>query len=147
MAEPAGLDLFMQAGRRCAALRVAGRTIERPCDTGSFIEAHDKSLGGIVVFSERPPALPVARPCDVTRAAAVTGLAAHADFGPVRGETIVRRIIVLAHARRMALGAHEVPVLVQLGPVQKIIVTDLFVRIEVEPALAALILRAAVPGD
>ena len=77
----------------------------------------------------------------------MAGLAADADLGPGGGEAIVRRIVVLAHAGRVALGAHEVPVLVQLGPVQDIVVADLLVGIEVEPALAALVLRPAVPGD
>ena len=47
----------------------------------------------------------------------------------------------------MALGAHEIPVLVQLGPVQHVVVADVFVRIEMKPALAALILRPRVPGN
>ena len=102
---------------------------------------------GIVGLAERPPALPVPRPTDVPRALAVAGLAADADLGERRGEAIGRRIVVLAHAGRMALGAHEVPVLVQLGPVQDVVVTDLLVGIEVEPALAARFLRPAVPGD
>ena len=47
----------------------------------------------------------------------------------------------------MALGAHEVPVLVELGPVQDVVVTDLLVGIEVEPALTACLLRSAIPRD
>jgi hypothetical protein len=77
----------------------------------------------------------------------MAGFATHADFRKARGKTIVSRIIVLAHAGRVALGAHEIPVLVQLGPMQDVVVFDLLVRIEMEPALAALLLRAAVPGD
>ena len=147
MAEPAGLDLLAHRSGRGAALRIAGRRIKRPCDIASFVEADDEALGGIVASSERPPALPFPRPIDMTRAAAVTGFAADADFCPGRGEAIPRRVVVLVHAGRMALGAHEVPVLVQLGPVQEIVVADLFVRIEVKPALTALVLRATIPGD
>src|SRR5262249_57043208 len=33
------------------------------------------------------------------------------------------------------------------GPVQHVVVLDLLVRIEMEPALAALLLRPTVPGD
>ena len=47
----------------------------------------------------------------------------------------------------MAVGAHVVPGLVAPGPVQPIAGRQPLVRIEVEPALAALLLRAAVPGD
>ncbi len=56
-------------------------------------------------------------------------------------------IVVLGDAGRVALGAHVVPVLVQLGPVQLVVGADRLVRVEVEPALAARGLGAAVPGD
>ena len=75
----------------------------------------------------------------------MTRLATHADFRKARGEAVVGGVIVLAHAGRMALRAHEVPVLVQPGPVQDIVVLDLLVRIEMEPALAAFVLWPAVP--
>ena len=77
----------------------------------------------------------------------MTRLAADADLREARGEAVGRRVVILAHAGRMALRAHEIPVLVQLGPVQHVVVLDLLVRIEMEPALAALVLRPAVPGD
>jgi hypothetical protein len=41
----------------------------------------------------------------------------------------------------------KIPVLVQLRPVQDIVVFDLFVRIDVKPALAAFVFRPSVPGD
>src|SRR5262249_5286312 len=88
-----------------------------------------------------------ARPGDVSGALAMAGLAADADLGPGAGEAIIRRVVILAHAGRVALRAHEIPVLVQLGPMQDVIVLDLLVRIEMEPALSALLLRAGVPGD
>ena len=47
----------------------------------------------------------------------------------------------------MALGAHEVPVLIEPGPVQHVVVLDLLIGIEMKPFLAALVLRPAVPGD
>src|SRR3954467_13008763 len=81
------------------------------------------------------------------RALAVAGLTADTDLGPRSAEAIVLGIVVLSHAGRVALGAHEVPVLVQLGPMQDIVVADLLMGIEVEPALAAVVLRTAVPGD
>jgi hypothetical protein len=87
--EPAGLNLLAERAGRYATLRIPGRRIKRPCDVFAFVEAHDQTLGGIVVFSERPPALPIPRPADVTRAAAVTSFAAHADFGPGGGEAIL----------------------------------------------------------
>src|ERR1700681_4193408 len=47
----------------------------------------------------------------------------------------------------MALGTHEIPVLVQLGPVQDIVVLDLLVGIEMKPTLTTLFLWSAVPGN
>ena len=56
-------------------------------------------------------------------------------------------VVILAHVGRVAVGAHEIPVLRIPRPVQFIAVVDLIVRIEVEPALAAPRFRPSVPGD
>src|SRR5262249_29006267 len=77
----------------------------------------------------------------------MAGLATHADFRKARGEAIVGRVIVFSYAGRVALGAHEIPVLVQLGPMQNIVVLDLLAQIEMEPTLSALVFRPAIPGD
>ncbi len=77
----------------------------------------------------------------------MTGLAANADFGKSRGEAVSPCVVVLSHAGRMAFRAHEVPVLVQLGPVQDVIGADVFVRVEVKPTLAAFVPWPAVPCD
>ena len=113
----------------------------------AFVEACHQSLGRVVNLAEGPPAFLIARPGDVTRSLAVACLAANADLRKSRGKSVVHRIVILAHAGRVALRAHEVPVLVQLCPMQNVIVPDLLVRIEMEPALAAFVLRPAVPGD
>ncbi len=47
----------------------------------------------------------------------------------------------------MAVGAHEVPVLLPAGPVQFVRVIDAVARVQVKPALAAFGLRARVPRD
>ena len=47
----------------------------------------------------------------------------------------------------MAFGTLQRPVLVAPGPVQRIRVVDLLARLQMEPALAALILRPRIPGD
>src|SRR5262245_49170703 len=77
----------------------------------------------------------------------MAGLAANADLRKGCGEMLRHRIVVLMHARRMAFGTHEIPILVQLGPVQEIVVTDLLIRIEVKPALTTPILGSAVPSE
>ena len=84
---------------------------------------------------------------DVARALAVAGLAADADLGKVRREAILGGVVVLAHAGRMAFGAHEVPVLIELGPMQDVVVFDVLFRVEVKPALAALVLGPRIPGE
>src|SRR5262249_24231423 len=108
----AGLDLLAHRGGRGIAPSVAGRWVDPPADTGPLIEGTDEPLPRVVVSAEGPPALPRARPSDVARALPVTGLAADADLGPGGGEAIGCRVVVLAHAGRVALRAHEVPVLV-----------------------------------
>src|SRR6186997_3506328 len=47
----------------------------------------------------------------------------------------------------MTLGAHEVPVLIELRPMQDVVVTDFFIGIETEPALAAFFLWPDIPGN
>jgi hypothetical protein len=147
VAQAAGLDLLAEHGGRGIALCGAGTRIAAPRDIPALVETDDEPFLRIVLSSEWPPALLVTSPVDVSRALAVTGLAADADFGPSGREAIVRGIVVLAYARRVAPRAHEVPVLVQLGPVQDIVVANVLVRVQMEPALPARLLWAAVPGN
>ena len=77
----------------------------------------------------------------------VAGLAPYADLGKGGCVPVICRVVVLPDAGRVALRTHEIPVLVQLGPVQHVVVAYVFVRIEMKPALAALILRPRVPGN
>ncbi len=147
VAEAAGFDLRPQDSRRAAANGIAGHGIDRPGRITPFRKVFRQPLGRNDQLSKRPPGFLIARPGDVTRSLAVTRLAADADLGKRRGISVVLGVVVLAHAGRVALRAHEVPVLVQLGPMQDVIVLDLLVRVEMKPALAALLLWAAVPGD
>src|SRR5262245_24756807 len=147
MAKPAGLDLLAQQRRREVAGGVPRLWVASPDDIAPFVETNDEALPRVVISAEGPPALLRARPGEVSGALAMACLAADADLCPGAGEAVIRRVVILAHAGRVALRAHEVPVLVQLGPMQDVIVLDLLVRIEMEPALSALLLRAGVPGD
>ena len=147
VAQPAGLDLLAKADRRDAAPADPGLRIDRPGDAATLVEQCEQSLAGILALAKRPPALLLTRPGGVARALAVTGLTADADFRPGCREAVGLGVVVLAHAGRVAFRAHEVPVLVQLGPVQDIVVLDLLIGIDVKPALAAFVLRPAVPGD
>src|SRR6185369_4313247 len=140
MTEAAGFDLLAQRRRGKGMHRAPCLRIDRPETFPPLVKANQQPLVRIFGLLKRPPALALARPGDVPGALAVAGLATDFDFGPGCGEAIARRIVILAHAGRVALGAHEIPVLVQLGPMQDVVVADLLIGIEVEPALAALVL-------
>ena len=145
--QAAGLDLLAHQGGRDVAARVARVRIDRPDDTVAFVEPDEEAFARIITLAERPPALLRPGPADMPRPLSMTGLAAHADFREAGGKAVGCRIVILAHAGRMASRAHEIPVLVQPGPVQHVVVLDLLVRVEMKPALAALLLRPAVPGE
>ena len=46
----------------------------------------------------------------------------------------------------MTFGAHVIPVLLASGPVQGVGVSDDFIAIDMEPALATLFIRPGIPG-
>ena len=75
------------------------------------------------------------RPRDVRATGAVAGLAADVHFRPLGVVRVRLRVVVTPQVRRMALGAHQVPVLVAPGRVQRIVGRVAVVGIEREPAL------------
>ena len=77
----------------------------------------------------------------------VAGLAGDVELRPGRRVGVRRRGIALLHVGRVALGAHEVPVLVGARPVQRVAEGNLLLRVEVEPALPSLLRRPGVPAD
>src|SRR5262245_35129525 len=77
----------------------------------------------------------------------MTGFASDVDVGPARVESIPSRVVVLSHAGRMTVGAHEVPVLRRPGPMQLVVVRDVLGGVEMKPALAAVFLCTRVPRD
>src|SRR5262245_12699173 len=100
-----------------------------PADTIPLVQEDGEPFERVVISAERPPGPLTVCPVDVARALAVAGLAANADFHPCSMETVTACIVVLLHARRMALRAHEIPVLIEPGPVQHIVVLDFLVGI------------------
>ncbi len=72
-------------------------------------------------------------------------LATHRNLGVCRLERIGRRVIALAHLGRVAVGAHEVPVLRPTRPVQLVGVIQLIGGVLAEPALATLFARPRIP--
>ena len=76
----------------------------------------------------------------------VTGLAADADFGPTGRVTRVGRVEVLAYVSAVALDAAAVRVLNMARPEEGVLGIDIFVGLQMVPALPALHCRPAVPG-
>src|SRR5262249_24066436 len=132
---------------RGAAPRLAAVGIRWPGDAVALLKVREQSCQGVVALTERPPT--DLRPCpsDVIGTLAVAGLASDADFRPGGRKAVACGIVVPAHTGRVALGTHEIPVLAELGPMQHVVVTDVLVWIEMEPALATLLLGPGVPGE
>src|SRR5208337_536436 len=59
-------------------------------------------------------------PTDVARTRTVTRLAPNAHLRKGGMEAVLRRIVILAHACRVAFRAHVVPVLLRPSPVQRV---------------------------
>jgi hypothetical protein len=139
----AGCDL---AGRvaRTAALGNTGVGIHGPGHVPALV-VHDRQTLAWAI--EALPVAFLARPGQVVRRRPVAGLATDVDLRPAGMETAGGRVIVLAQSGRMTVCAHEIPVLLQLRPVQRVAVADVLPRVEVEPALTAALLGSRVPGD
>ncbi len=110
-----------------AAHGVAGLRVHRPAHIGAFIQQHGQTHARI--------AIALGRPRNVVRPRAVARFTADMDLRPGRRELVGRRIVVLPQVRRVAVGAHEIPVLLPARPVQFVVSRNRFVRIEAEPAL------------
>src|SRR6266481_188984 len=126
----AGGDAAPARMARCAAVHLVGRTAGR-------------RIAGLEADREpaRRPPTPLARPRDVVAAGAVAGLAADVELAPGRVVPVGLRVVALLEVRRVAFGAHQVPVLVAPRPVQRIVGRDLLARVEREPVLPAGIPR------
>src|SRR3989304_8061521 len=129
---------------RLRAHRVAGRRIHGPRDAAALIEARGQAFGAVI--RRKLARLLRVGPGHVPRAWAVAGPATHRALGPLRLEAVSNQVIVLAHAGRVAVGAHEVPILRWLGPVQLVLVGNPLARVHVEPPLPPTRLGACVPG-
>ena len=77
----------------------------------------------------------------------MAGLAPDTDLGPIRLIGAAFSIIATHKVRRMAIGAHPVPVLIAPGPMDRLACLDALIGVKVEPALPALFRRPGVPGQ
>ena len=78
---------------------------------------------------------------------AVTGFAANAHFGPAGSVARAGRVVVLAHIGTVTLYAAAVRILKMARPEERMLGIDIFVGLQMVPALPALRGRPAVPGD
>ena len=129
-----------------------------PCDAGLGVhfpmagvgrlqpigQAHARSIGARRVGAACGICL---GPSDMLRAGAVARHATHVEIGPTGRVGIRGEVVVLLQIGRVAIGTLVVPGLIAAGPVQWVAGLELLAGIEVEPALAALPLCPAVPGD
>ena len=83
----------------------------------------------------------------VPRAGAVTGLAADVDLAEAGNKAATAGVVTLVQVGAVALRAAGIPVHVGAGPVQGVAVVGHLLRIEMEPALAAVLRGPCVPGD
>ena len=142
MALRAHVDLVVgRAGH--AAHRVAALRVDRPRHAAAIAE-----FGGEAAARQALAALGRrVCECDVLGAGPVAGFAPDTDLRPFRRVGVGRRVVVLPHVGRVAVGAHVIPVLLPLRPVQLVARIDPLVRVEVEPALSSLAGRPRIPGD
>lgn len=60
---------------------------------------------------------------------------------------VVLKVVVLLEVSRVTFGAHIIPVLVGTRPVSDIVVRDILIRVEVNPALTSFLERPTVPAN
>ena len=77
----------------------------------------------------------------------MAGFASHVYLRPGGVEAIGCGIVVLFEICRVAVGALVVPVLIDASPVKRMSGRQLLVGVEMEPALATLVLRPRIPGN
>ena len=141
----AGAGLHLEAGlEELRRPRDPALGVHLPLAAAPLGEADDEAR---LPLRRLPPRLRPLRPLRVARARAVAGLAGDVDLGEGRLEAVLGEAVALAQVGRVALRALGVPVLRELRPVEHVPVVDTLARVEVEPALPALRLRPAVPGD
>src|SRR5215469_13250607 len=86
-------------------------------------------------------------PSHVSGAGVVTRLAAHVEIGPACRIRIGGEVVVFLQITGVAVGALVAPGLVAADPAQWIAGPERLAGVELEPALATLVLWLAVPGN
>ena len=145
----AGLHLVVGGARRAAA-RVARGGVDDPRDIAAFVEGDRqamRSAGCASLVAALAAALAAAHGSHMRRTGSVAGLAADRHLGVAGVVGTFGVVVALADIRRVAVRAHEVPVLRALRPVQFVAMVEHFFGVLAEPALSAGLFRPRVPGD
>src|SRR5271170_1225214 len=86
-------------------------------------------------------------PGNMIRPRAVAGLAGHVHFFPCSCVGVGAGVVIALEFRRVAIGTHPVPVLVQPSPMQWILVGNVVIGIKVIPAPSALRFGPRIPRN
>src|SRR5271165_5251530 len=87
------------------------------------------------------------RPCHMVRTGPVAGFAGDINLRPRRRVAVLGKVVILAQIGGVAIGAHVVPGLVAPRPMQRIGTCYLLAGIEMEPALAVVLLVSRIPSQ
>ena len=121
---------------RALPLADAARVLGAPVPAGGVAEAD----GETVTWQRKSM-----RPCEVVLPGAVTGLTPHIEVGDAGSPAICGALVAAHHRCRVAFRTAAVPVEIARRPMQRVVRTDMFARIEAEPALPALRQRPRIP--
>src|SRR5271166_6734870 len=144
MARGTGIDFVVRPGLPLPVHRSSVRLRGRPRPAGR-LQVNGKTM--------RPAACIVRAflvslcPCDMVRTGPVAGFAGDIDLRPRRRVAVLGKVVILAQIGGVAIGAHVVPGLVAPRPMQRIGTCYLLAGIEMEPALAVVLLVSRIPSQ
>src|SRR6476646_8637994 len=131
MASPTRLD-FIAGGSGHAVAGASRHRVRRPVRHRALRGRAGKAF--VLLVRRAPPG----RPGHMALGRTMAAFTSDADLREGAVEAVGRRIVALANGRRMAVRAHEIPILLPSGPMKHVTRWDGFVRIEMDPALSAL---------
>ena len=156
--EPVAVVVALAHAAEVGAARVAG------CTSLGLAALTGTQSGNALAFLEHPRAIPGRREAtleasalgklspglgqaDVLGTRSVAGFAPNVDLEVFGREAPACSVVVLLQRRRVAVGASVVPIVARAGPVERVAWLDVFLGLEVEPALPALRFGSRVPRD
>src|SRR5271157_4601373 len=139
----ARVDLVMGAGLSLPVHSSRVRLRDRPRSAGR-LQVDGEAVGAVACLVS---ALLVGlRPCHVIGAGPVAGFAGDIDLRPGSRVAVFGEVVILAQVSGVAIGAHVVPRQVSARPVKRVGTGYFLAGIEVEPALADVVLGSRIPS-